>query len=61
MDRSSNNWGKHLTILTKLTIIVLCIFLYLIFFFSTIKHEDNNKEISSELSVLSVGCVGKAG
>ena len=48
-----NNGGKRLTILTKLTIIALCYFFYLFFFFTFIKHEDNNKEISSELSGLS--------
>jgi len=62
MDRSRNNGGERLTILTKLTkltIIVLCYLSISYLLFTAIKHEDNNKEISSELSELSVGLVGK--
>lgn len=61
MDRSRNNGGERLTILTILTIIVLCYLSISYLLLSFIKHEDNNKEISSELSGLSVGSVGKEG
>lgn len=61
MDWSRNNGGECLTILTKLTIIVLCYFSISYLLFTAIKHEDNNKEVSSELSGLSVRFVGKEG
>lgn len=58
MGWSRNSRGKRLTILT---IIVLCYFSISYLLFVAIKHEDNNKEKSSELSGLSAGFVGKEG